>query len=224
MRPGLPLLAFAALAACGENGGGGQAPPPPPPAAPAALTVDPCLTQMVLPGRSVAIEVVPDTLTLDLARPPVFPNGRSLTDPVIDYTLAFLFLDLNRHPIDTLFKLPLNPPANDLAFPGQFPWLAPAQGNPPLASGNGQGFVFRSDSPSAYVRVDRMGMPAVATALIRSSSKSPYNDDSIAEDLTSSAGGEFKWVPELRASLLALTRALEDDLEDAGLTGCARRE
>ena len=220
----LPLfLALAPLAAaCGGGGGQSAPPPPPPPITATQFNVDPCLTQSVLPGRTVAIEVVPDTLTLDPTRPSQFPNGRSLTDSVIDRTLAFLFLDLSRHSIDTLERLPLNPPANDRPFRTDFPYIAAPQGSPPLSSGAGQNFQFRSDPRSAYVTVDRTGMPALATALIPIHSRNEYNDDDVVDDLSSGGNGEYKWVPALRNSLIALTTALADDFQRAGLTMCAR--
>ena len=221
----LGAAAAALLSACGGGGGDGKAPPPPPPPITGtSFNVDPCLTQFVLPGRTVAIEVVPDTLTLDLTRPSEFPNGRSLTDSVIDRTLAFLFLDLTVHSIDTLERIPLNPPANDRPFRSDFPYLALPQGNPPIDSGAGQNFQFRTDPRSAYVTVDRTGMPALATALIPLNSRNAYNDDDVVDDLSKAANGEFKWVPALRNSLIALTTALADDFKAAGLTMCARLE
>lgn len=74
-------------------------------------------------------------------------------------------------------------------------------------------FVFASDAPSAYDRVDRMGMPAVATAAI--TSKDAYN----AADPTDDANGDF--VAEITANVTALHTALDDDLTAAGLTPCA---
>lgn len=68
--------------------------------------------------------VVPDTLAIDTALPAGFPNGRRLSDPVIDVTLAVVLLDLGVHPAGTLAGLPLNPPANDKAFTTEFPYLA----------------------------------------------------------------------------------------------------
>ncbi len=47
-------------------------------------------------------------------------------------------------------------------------------------------FVFRDDAASAFVRVDRIGMPAVATALI--ASKDAYNDGEPSDDLADFAG------------------------------------
>ena len=80
----------------------------------------------------------------------------------------------------------------------------------------GSGFVFRTDAPSAYTRVDRMGMPAVATALVSSANKNAFNDDSPAVDATG------KWVPEFTNSLKGLTTALADDLAALKLTPCAK--
>lgn len=219
------VLSLGLLSACfdGDDDNDIAAPPPPmaapapaPTARPASFNVTRCLEQ-VIPGTggvTVAQAVVPDTLTLNLAAASGFPNGRRLPDPVIDVTLAVIFLDLTVHGAGTLAGLPLNPRANDVPFRAGFPFLAQPQGSPPRAS-VGTTFAFRTDAPSAFVRVDRMGMPAVATALIGSDQKIPYNDASPAVDAT----GEF--VPELVEQLTGLTNALADDLTGAGLTPCA---
>lgn len=215
MLPALAALATLALAACGDD-----APPPPaaggPPVVATSFDVTPCLIQFVSPGRTVAILVIPDTLSLDVTRASSFPNGRALPDPVIDRTLAMIFLDLTQHSIDTFRNLPVNPPANDRAYRTSFPWLAMPQGSPPLGAANGSGFTFRADAPSAYVRVDRMGMPAIATALIGSAQKDAYNDDDPTGDAT------YRWVPTISNSLTALTNALADDFSRLGLRICAR--
>lgn len=192
-------------------------PSPSPTATPtptASYDVTACLTQEVAPGVSVADLVVPDTLTMNLSATSGFPNGRKLADPVIDVTLAVIFLDLSVHGAGTLAGLPLNPPENDVAFRNGFPYLAAAQGMPPTASG-GTAFDFRNDASSAYTRVDRMGMPAVATALIGSDQKTAYNDADPSDDVN----GDF--VAELTEQLTGLTNALADDLVAAGLTPCA---
>jgi len=69
---------------------------------------------------------VPDTLKIDTTAAAGFPNGRLLTDPVVDVTLAVVMLDLTSHgqTASTLANLPLNPPANDVAFQSTFPFLA----------------------------------------------------------------------------------------------------
>lgn len=180
-----------------------------------SVDVTPCLAQKVTATRTVANLVVPDVIQLDLSQPSGFPNGRKLLDPVIDVTLAVLFLNLGVHGADTFAKIPLDPSGNDVPEPSAFPWLGAAQGITP-ASGVGSGFVFRTDAPSAYTRVDRMGMPAVATALVSSANKSAYNDDTPTVD----ASG--KWVPELTSTLKGLTTALADDLASLKLTPCAK--
>jgi hypothetical protein len=179
-----------------------------------SVDVTPCLAQPVA-GRTVAGLVVPDVIQLNMAQPSGFPNGRKLLDPVVDVTLAVLFLNLNVHGADTFAKIPLDPSGNDVPYPEAFPWLAPAQGTAP-AAGAGSGFVFRTDLPASYTRVDRMGMPAVATALVSSTNKNAYNDDTPQIDATG------KWAPELTATLKGLTTALADDLTALKLTPCAK--
>lgn len=217
LRRLLPLAAPLVLAACG--GGGGDAAPaptsgPPPPAA-AAYNVQTCLDQVVRPGMTTANIVVPDTLKLDLSQPTSFPNGRHITDSAIDRTVAFLFMDVPRQGLDVLARLPLGPQANDVAFRAEFPYLARPHGAQP-PPGQGSGFNFRTDPPSAYVQVDRMANPAVATVVIGSSQKNPYNDDSPAVD------GTRKYVTEIQTTLTGLTNALADDFTARGLHLCAR--
>lgn len=221
----LPLLM--AVGACSDND---SAPPTsgPPPAptptptptptpAPTGFDVTNCLTQAIPgAGTTVAGAVVPDTLTLNLAAASGFPNGRRLPDPVIDVTLAVIFLDLTRHSPALFAGLPVNPAANDQTFRTTFPYLAAPQGTPPLAATTGTSFNFRTDPTSSFVRVDRMGMPAVATALIGSAAKAPYNDANPSND----AAGQF--VPEITTQLTGLTNALADDLGRLNLTPCAR--
>jgi hypothetical protein len=97
-----------------------------------------------------------------------------------------------------------------------FPYLAPANGSPPIPPAGGTNFNFRTDPPSAYTSVDRMGMPAVATALISSSQKNPYNDSTPADDV---AG---KFVPDITSTLTGLTNALADDFQRLSLNMCAK--
>ena len=179
-----------------------------------SVDVTPCLAQKV-GTRSVADLVVPDSIQLNMGAASGFPNGRKLLDPVVDVTLAVLFLNLGVHGADTFAKIPLDPSGNDVPLPAAFPWLGAAQGITP-ASGVGSGFTFRTDAPSAYTRVDRMGMPAVATALVSSTNKTAYNDDTPQVD----ASG--RWVPELTNTLKGLTTALADDLSGLKLTPCAK--
>jgi hypothetical protein len=220
------LAASAALAGCGSNEPTPNnivvppvavAPTPTPPPPPTSFDVTPCLNQTVVPGRTVANLVVPDLLRVDLNQPSGFPNGRRFQDPVIDVTLAVIFLDLSRHPATTFAALPVNPNSFDQPLQAGFPFLAPALGSPPTSGGAGTNFTFRSDLPSAYTRVDRAGMPAVATALVSGNvPKNSYNDDTPAIDATG------KWVPELSNTLTILTNALADDLTRLGLNLCAR--
>lgn len=190
------------------------APTPTPTPTPSAFNVTRCINQEVAPGLTVANLVVPDSVTVNLNAPAGFPNGRRLIDPVIDVTLAVIFLDLTRHSPTTFASIPLGPGANDVPFRPAFPYLAAPQGTQP-APQQGANFDFRTDPPSAYVRVDRMGMPAVATALISSASKTAYNDDGPVQDVTG------KWVPELTSVLIALTNSLHDDLVNLDLSPCA---
>jgi hypothetical protein len=212
------VIGAVALSACGS--GGPNTEPDPVQTNPPSTTsfsVTPCLNQIV-PGTNTTVAglIVPDTITVNLNAPAGFPNGRRLQDPVIDITLAAIFLNLDRHPPDTLFRIPLNPPANDRTFRADFPYLAPPQGNPPLSgSDTATSFAFINQPASAYTRVDRQGMPAVAPALIGGPLKNPYNDDEPVDD----AAG--KYVPELTRQLKILHDVLRDDLVAAGLTPCS---
>ncbi|MBA3708696.1 MAG: DUF4331 family protein [Planctomycetes bacterium] len=77
--------------------------------------------------------IVPDTLKITTTTASGFPNGRKLTDPVVDVTLAVVLLNLGANttgttPVPqtalTLANIPLNPPANDRPFATAFPYLA----------------------------------------------------------------------------------------------------
>lgn len=236
-----PLALAMILAACG-GGDGSSAPPPvavapapaPAPApspspsptpSPTSRNVTACLNQ-VIPGTNGATPaslVVPDTIKVDLTRPAGFPNGRQLQDSVVDITLAVLFLDMNapgQSPLTFTTVRPggLNPQANDInggAFLAAFPFVLPPQGSPPLATGTGASFNFRTDPFTSYVRVDREGQPAVATAVIGAAMKNAYNDAGPAED----AAGNF--VPEIVTQLTTLHNVLADDLIFLGLKVCS---
>ncbi|CAN5279652.1 hypothetical protein BH09PSE3_BH09PSE3_07520 [soil metagenome] len=209
-----PLVALVVLSACGNDASTVTAAPTPTETA-ASYDVTKCLTQEVAPGVTVASLVIPDTLSINFAAPAGFPNGRRLADPVIDVELAVLLLDLKKHNPGTLALLPLNPAANDLPFRADFPYLAAPQGSPPIPVAAGTDFDFRSDPASAYIRVDRMGQPAVATVLVHAGNKTAFNDDSPSDD----AAG--KWGAEFGGSLTDLQNELVDDLKAAGLTTCA---
>lgn len=200
------------LGACGGGGGGGGVAAGVPPTS-TTLDVTPCFTQAVT-GRTVASLVVPDVITLDLARANGFPNGRLPDDPVIDLELAALFLDLRTTTVDVLAKRPLNPGGPDHPMLASFPYLAPANGGVPAVTG-GSGFVFRTEPASAYTRVDRMGEPAVGTVLVRSAAKNAFNDDDVSADATG------KYVSEFVAGLTVLAEQLKDDWPRLGLQICA---
>jgi hypothetical protein len=202
------------LAGCGGGTGDSSTARSSTPVSTAAVDVTNCLNQTVYEGRSTAQLVVPDVLQLDMNQPSGFPNGRTLKDPVVDVTLAVLFLDLKTESAATFANLPLDPTTTGVAEPTTFPYLSPATGGAP-APGTGSGFVFRTDAPSAYTRVDRMGMPAVSTALIATASKSAYNDDNPAVDATG------KWVPTIKADLTTLTTELIGQFRSLGLNPCA---
>lgn len=69
--------------------------------------------------------IVPDTIKYDPNQPTSYPNGRRLTDPVVDLTIAAALLKLGPdQPLTILADLPLNPPENDVAFKNEFPYLA----------------------------------------------------------------------------------------------------
>ena len=70
--------------------------------------------------------IIPDTIKYDPASPVGYPNGRALTDQVVDITLAAVLLKLGpMQPLDFFANLPLNPPENDVPFEAEFPFLAP---------------------------------------------------------------------------------------------------
>ena len=74
------------------------------------------------------------------------------------------------------------------------------------------GFEFSTAPPSAFTRVDRSGMPAIATALI--ASDDAYNSADPINDIA----GDF--VPEILGSLSFLHGALDSQLTGLGLTPC----
>ena len=83
--------------------------------------VSACITQV-----QSAAGVIPDVISVDRTSTVSFPNGRDLTDPVIDVTLAVILLDLGAgsQSATTLADIPLNPSANDVSFSTDFPYLA----------------------------------------------------------------------------------------------------
>ena len=232
------LLALAAtplalaLSACGEDGAGGQVVVPAPlPSTTATATPTPtatavafnstrCFTQAIQGqnGANLKSFIIPDTLKIDLTRSTRFPNGRHPSDPVVDILLATLLLDMTvtgQGP-NTLANVPLDPPGNDKFFLLTFPFLPTPNGTPQVASGSGSGFDFRTDPDSAYVSVDRMGNPAIATALVGSSMKNSFNDDTPAGDVVND-----KYYAEYISELNKLFGLIGDDVESLGLKICA---
>lgn len=229
-----PLLALAAatLLTLGGCGGGGEertptpAPTPTPTPTPTTTTLDvlPCLNQRlpierVPAGTRVLDLVIPDTLTIWTDRPMGFPNGRLLSDPVVDITLGAILLDINRpgQNVASIAAIPLNAPQSDKPVLADFPFADLPHGNPPLDPGTGTGFTFDDAPLSDYVQVDRMGMPAVATALVLSPRKNAYNDANVQAD----SANTFAF--DLIEGLRRFAEPLQDDLAARGLVSCAVR-
>lgn len=76
----------------------------------------------------------------------------------------------------------------------------------------GNAFAFNSAAPDEYLRVDRMGMPAIATAVI--TSKDAYNAADPIDDAT------FAFAGEIIDNLTVFHNALDDDLTGFGLVPC----
>lgn len=231
--PKLVLVsAMMALAGCGSGSGGTRpADPvvtPAPTPAPTTTTLDvlPCLQQAIpadlgrLPtGMRVIDLVIPDTVTIFPDRIVGFPNGRLLSDPVVDITLGVVLLDLTApgQNAASFASIPLNPPqATKLPLP-TFPFANTPNGSPPLDPGTGTDFVFDSAPMSEYVQVDRMGMPAVATALIQSARKTAYSDGNVQLDTANT------YAFDLIDGLRVFAEPLQDDIAARGLKSCAVR-
>jgi hypothetical protein len=79
----------------------------------------------------------------------------------------------------------------------------------------GAALTFRSEASSMATRVDRMGMPAVATATISGAQKNAYNDGNPSDDaMLTFAGDQI-------ATLTGIHAALDDDLAGLSLTPCS---
>lgn len=229
-----PLALALTLVGCGEDGAGSQVVVPAPlpsttstatPTATAtAVAYDStnCFLQPIQGqnGANLKSFIIPDTLKIDLTRSTRFPNGRHPSDPVVDILLATLLLDMSvtgQGP-NTLAEVPLDPPSNDKFFLLTFPFLATPNGTPQVATGTGTNFNFRTDPDSAYVSVDRMGNPAIATALVSSSKKLSYNDDTPTGDVTNE-----KYLTEYEHELDKLFGLIGDDVEKLQLKICAKK-
>jgi hypothetical protein len=81
-------------------------------------------------------------------------------------------------------------------------------------STGGGAFVFSTDPPTAYTRVDRNGMPAVNTAVIPAARKNEYNSVDPADDVD----GIF--VDDITASVTLVHDILDVAITTAGLTPC----
>ena len=79
----------------------------------------------------------------------------------------------------------------------------------------GGAFVFDATPPEDMVQLDRMGMPAVATAVISPELKDLYNAGTPTEDVASA------FVEDIVKNVTALHAALDDDLAGLLLTPCA---
>lgn len=222
-----------ALSACGGGGGSRAATPAPTPApAPAptptpttSIDVLPCLSQVLPadlnrapPGTTILQLVVPDTITIYPDRTITFPNGRLLRDPVVDITLAVILLDMTApgQNAGTFAATPLNPTSATKPPLPDFPFANTPNGTPPLDAGNGTNFTFDTAPMSAYVQVDRMGMPAVATAIIRSARKNAYSDGNVQLDTANA------FAFDLIDGLKFFAQPLQDDLAARGLRTCAK--
>jgi hypothetical protein len=75
-------------------------------------------------------------------------------------------------------------------------------------------FVFDDTPPEQMVQLDRMGMPAIATAVISADMKDAYNEASPFIDAMDT------FVPDIVANVIGLHTALDDDLVGAGLVPC----
>lgn len=231
--------ALVTLAACSGGGGSGTSVTPTPTATPTPLptvtatggpvptgtptqgptnfNVLPCL-QQTIPGYGITVAQMlqPDTVKVYPGQPLGYPNGRRPSDAVVDITLAMAFVDLTQRPLGILAAVPINPGGNDVPYPTDFPYFATAQGSPPMGDTSGTSFNFRTEEDSAFTRVDRMGLAAIATVLIGSPLKNGYNDAGPAEDLR----GDY--TPDEIEQLRRLTVGLADDLLARNVPICAR--
>lgn len=200
------------------------APAPTPTPTTASVDVLPCIEQVLPadlnrapPGTRISDLIIPDTLTIWPELTQAFPNGRQLSDPVIDITLGVVLLDLTARGQNaaSFAAMPLNPAASERPPRSEFPFAALPHGPPPLDPGTGTNFVFDMSPVSAYVQVDRAGMPAVATALILGPRKNAYNDANAQADTANT------FTFDLIEGLRVFSQPLQDDIRARGLIPCA---
>lgn len=224
------VVAMASLGGCGGSTGDTRtatpAPTPTPTPTPTTTSLDvlPCLNQTVPldrvpPGTRVIDLVIPDTVTIWPDRTIGFPNGRLLSDPVVDITLGVVLLDINAagQNAASFAAIPLNPTGATKPPLPDFPFANTPNDNPVVDAGNGTNFTFDSAPLSEYVQVDRMGMPAVATALILSARKTAYSDGNVQLDTANT------FAFDLIEGLRVFSEPLQDDLAARGLKSCAVR-
>ena len=224
-------LAVSVLGGCSASGDTRSSSPAPaltpaPTPTPTTASIDvlPCLDQTipldrVPPGTRVVDLVVPDTVTIWPDRPIGFPNGRLLSDPVIDITLGVVLLDINAagQNAASFAAIPLNPPEATKPPLAQFPFANTPNDNAVLDPGTGTNFTFDSAPMSAYVIVERAGMPAVSTALILGPRKNAFNEGNAQLDTANT------YTFDLIEGLRRFAEPLQDDLAVRGLKTCAAR-
>ena len=96
----------------------------------------------------------------------------------------------------------------------------PAPAAAPLTPGD---YNVRVDGPARYVRVDRMGQPAVGTALLSRAPGSRPNGDNQRDALNrGSPASDTSFVPEMLATLTTLLQQLNPAFAAAGVTPCSK--
>lgn len=83
-------------------------------------------------------------------------------------------------------------------------------------------FDVRIDAPERFVRVDRMGQPAVGTALLSRAPGSRPDGDNQRDALNrADPADDTVFIPEMLATLVTLLQQLHPALVSAGLTPCS---
>lgn len=237
----LPLLASAlalTLSACGgvsRPSGGTPTPtatpaptpaPTPTPTGTNITSVDPlpCINQTIPTninrspaGTRIIDLLIPDTIFIYPELTGGYPNGRMPNDPVIDITLGVALLNINApgQNAASFAAIPLNPATNDEPLRPTFPFAGVARGTPPIDPGTGTNFAFDLSPISQYTQTDRMGRPAVATALILGPRKNAYNDGNVQADTSNT------YAFDLIEGLRVLAGQLDNDIRERGLIPCA---